>query len=94
MRGGIRSSAWQRKRAGILTAARQADVVCWICRRPIDYDLRGTNPQAPTVDHLVPRWMGGDLLDDHNLAVAHYGCNSRRGAVQRNKSVVPPSRPW
>lgn len=90
----LKSGAWQRKRAGIIEAARLSGVPCWICRRPIDYTLTGRSPMAPTVDHLVPRFMGGELLDDHNLAVAHYGCNSRRGAAQRNRLSAAPSRPW
>jgi 5-methylcytosine-specific restriction endonuclease McrA len=90
----IRGSEWQRLRSKILTAAAAVDSPCWICRRPIDYDLTGRHRWAPTVDHLVPRFMGGSLLDPDNCAVAHFGCNARRGAVQRAHAVPVPSRRW
>ena len=91
---GIRSTAWQKFRAGVIADAADRSVPCWICRRPIDFSLSGRHPQAPSLDHLVPRFMGGELLDPNNVAVCHYGCNSRRGATQRNKIAVPPSRRW
>lgn len=90
----IQSTAWQTFRAGIIADAAAIGAPCWICRRPIDYSLRGTDPAAPTLDHLVPRWLGGDLLDPHNVAVAHFGCNSRRGAKQRAATMTVPSRRW
>ena len=90
----IRSTAWQKFRAGILASAAEAGQPCWICRRPIDYTRRGTDPLAPSLDHLVPRFMGGDLLDPGNVVPCHFGCNSRRGAVQRNRTRSTPSRRW
>ena len=91
---GITSTAWQRFRAGIIADAEAGGVPCWICRRPIDYSLRGTHPHAPSLDHLVPRFMGGELLDPANVAVCHFGCNSRRGAKQRAATIAAPSRAW
>lgn len=90
----ITSTAWQKMRRGLLEAARQAGTPCWICRKPINYELTGRSPMAPTLDHLVPRFMGGDVLDPANLAPAHFACNSRRGAVQRNAAGPRPSRRW
>jgi 5-methylcytosine-specific restriction endonuclease McrA len=92
---GIRSTAWQKFRAGVIADAAERAMPCWICRRPIDYSITGRHPKAPSLDHLVPRFMGGDLLDPNNVAVCHYGCNARRGAVQRNRVSAPtPSRSW
>ena len=91
----IQSTAWQKFRAGMLAQAEADNQPCWICRRPIDYSLRGTNRNAPTLDHLAPRFAGGDLLDPGNVAVAPFGCNSRRGAAQRNAAGKSrPSRAW
>jgi 5-methylcytosine-specific restriction endonuclease McrA len=91
----IGSTAWQKFRAGILAAAAETGTPCWICRRPIDYTLTGTHRAAPSLDHLVPRFLGGELLDPTNVAVCHYGCNARRGAVQRNSlGRTRPSRRW
>lgn len=46
---------------------------------------------ATTVDHLVPAHLGG--TDDlSNLAAAHMGCNSRKGArvpLPRSRVAVP-----
>ena len=90
----IRSTAWQKFRAGLLADAAEADQPCWICRRPIDYTLDGRHPAGPTLDHLVPRAFGGQLLDAGNCAVAHKSCNSSRGARQRNAVINPSSRRW
>ena len=90
----ISSTAWQTFRAGIIADAAAIGAPCWICRRPIDYSLRGTHPHAPSLDHLVPRFMGGELLDPANVAVCHFGCNARRGARQRAATIAAPSRAW
>ncbi|WP_425564992.1 HNH endonuclease [Pseudolysinimonas kribbensis] len=45
----------------------------------IDPSLKVPNKLAATVDHLLPRSMGG-TDDPSNLATAHLSCNSSRGA--------------
>ena len=58
-------------------------------------------PGADSLDHLVPRAMGGDDSLD-NLAPAHKRCNSSRGAMPldewRARHPLPerahPSRMW
>lgn len=90
----LNSGTWQKFRAGILATAAEADQPCWICRQPIDYTLRGRQPAAPSLDHLVPRFLGGELLDPANVIPCHFGCNSRRGAVQRNRTRSTQSRRW
>jgi hypothetical protein len=52
---------------------------CWICQKPVDQRLRAPNRKAPTVDHILPVSKGGGNHPS-NLALAHFGCNSRRGA--------------
>lgn len=53
---------------------------CWLCGEPVDPD---DDPRSgrwyPTLDHVVPRCMGGNHSDD-NLRCAHRTCNSSRGA--------------
>jgi 5-methylcytosine-specific restriction endonuclease McrA len=59
---------------------------CWLCRRPI----LGT----VTVDHVIPRSLGGtnDLV---NLRPAHGRCNSSRGnRAPRPPVLVAASRAW
>ena len=55
--------------------------ICWLCGRP----------GADTVDHVIPRALGGpDTLD--NLRAAHRVCNSRRGT--RLPTAPVTSRQW
>jgi 5-methylcytosine-specific restriction endonuclease McrA len=42
--------------------------ICWLC------DLPGAN----TVDHVMPRSLGG-TNDEWNLRAAHRSCNSKKG---------------
>lgn len=51
---------------------------CHICGRTVDMLRSGMHDRGPTVDHLVPLSDGGrDELA--NVALAHRGCNVRRG---------------
>lgn len=51
--------------------------VCWLCGQG----------GARTVDHLIPRVLGGsDSLE--NLAAAHRDCNGRKGA----RELIPRAR--
>lgn len=58
--------------------------VCQLCGGPIPKDVGPNDPQAPTLDHIIPQsWM---LIPDHspsNLQTAHRGCNSRK----RDRSI-------
>lgn len=58
-------------------------------------------PGADSVDHIVPRKLGGDDSID-NLLPAHLSCNSSRGAksleqwraIHPKQSRASPSRNW
>lgn len=58
-------------------------------------------PGADTIDHLIPRSLGGDNSVD-NLAPAHHSCNSARGALPLEawrarhpiSQRAKPSRNW
>lgn len=54
---------------------------CHICAQPIDYSLPPSDPQAFTVDHVLPRsthpWAAEDPA---NCRSAHAKCNKSRGA--------------
>lgn len=69
-----------------------ADPVCHICGRPIDLSLPARHPESWSADHVVPLDHGGAAESMDNLAPAHYGCNSRNGALQPKRVVV--SRYW
>lgn len=51
--------------------------VCWLCG--VTCQKEWGSPQSATVDHLIPRSLGGDHEMD-NLATACFSCNTKRGA--------------
>ena len=51
--------------------------ICWICDEPCDPLAFVPEPNAATVDHLIPVSKGGQD-DPGNLACAHFMCNSKR----------------
>jgi 5-methylcytosine-specific restriction endonuclease McrA len=63
---------------------------CWLCRLPID------NPSEYSIDHVVPRSLGGEMWSLDNMRPAHFRCNAKRG--NRNPQPVmqlpKPSRQW
>lgn len=52
---------------------------CQICHFPMSRKYSATDPWSPSLDHIVPRSLGGDHSDD-NLRSAHAICNAYRGA--------------
>lgn len=52
---------------------------CHLCRRSVNPAYRAPDPRSATFDHLVPVSAGGDD-SSANLALAHWRCNSARGA--------------
>lgn len=72
-----RSGGWiSRKRR--LAIYERDGWTCHICRQAVDRD-DPNGDLAPSLDHIVPRSLGGPNADD-NLACAHRSCNSKRGA--------------
>ncbi|HEY3547763.1 MAG TPA: HNH endonuclease, partial [Propionicimonas sp.] len=78
------------KRPGVRASAKVQEVVrrrvydrdgwqCWICLGAVDPDLRGRTRWAASLDHVLPLSRGGDHTES-NLRLAHFGCNSARGA--------------
>jgi 5-methylcytosine-specific restriction endonuclease McrA len=55
-------------------------LVCWICWRDIDASLPANHRMSFTVDHLLPRALGGRRYDIANCRPAHRACNSAKGA--------------
>lgn len=53
--------------------------VCHLCNQVIDVSLPRTSKYGLTVDHILPLALGGSD-DDSNLGVAHWICNSVKGA--------------
>ncbi len=53
------------------------DWICGICEQTVDPDLSVPQPDAPTVDHIVPLSRGG-THSPGNVQLAHFLCNSRK----------------
>ena len=73
----------------------RADDLCELCGAPIDFDAPARSRRAPSVDHVVPRHAGGDLLPPlEELRLVHVGCNARRGnRTRRGARPIVPSAP-
>ena len=70
--------------AKLLRIAERDNWTCGICRLPVKpyrYTGRGGSwsKVAPTLDHIVPRSLGGSSADE-NLRLAHGKCNWQRRA--------------
>lgn len=56
--------------------ARDGDA-CSLCDAPVDVSLPHPDPMCPSVDHVVPRSLGGPD-DMSNYALTHLSCNLRK----------------
>lgn len=53
--------------------------ICGLCGGPVDRGLRAPHPESPSLDHVLPITAGGEH-SYQNVQLAHFGCNSRKGA--------------
>jgi hypothetical protein len=71
-----------RKRGATIGPVDEAQVfvsgICYLCRLPIDMNLKYPDPMSKSVDHIEPLARGGTHTMD-NLAPAHWLCNVRKG---------------
>lgn len=52
--------------------------ICHLCGDPINPDARHPDPLTGSIDHVVPRSLGGPD-EPSNLAASHLVCNMRKG---------------
>lgn len=65
--------------------------LCYICGKPMSFNIADRNsPDYATMDHLLPRCLGGKQHLD-NLKLAHQRCNLKR-AVREKLHRCPPAR--
>jgi hypothetical protein len=69
------------ERVGIRYVAERDQCRCGLCGGRVNMALRVPHPKAPTVDHVVPLSLGGSHTKA-NLQLAHFICNSLKGAVR------------
>jgi 5-methylcytosine-specific restriction endonuclease McrA len=72
--------------------------ICWLCGKPVNYDVPPRHPLAPSVDHVIPLHPadgspGGHPTAIENAQLAHYGCNSARGNGSRRPDATEQPRP-
>jgi len=63
---------------------------CLICYKPVSRDIYSRityNPHYPSLDHIIPRSLGGSN-EDSNLRTSHVQCNAIRGVKM---TVLEPS---
>jgi len=53
--------------------------ICHLCGGVVPNRESRCRPLDPTIDHLIPLSAGGQHVPE-NVALAHFICNSRRGA--------------
>ena len=58
---------------------------CGICNEYIDLRLAHPDPMSFSIDHIIPRSLGG-THSFTNLQAAHLGCNAKRGIKPLNQS--------
>jgi 5-methylcytosine-specific restriction endonuclease McrA len=57
--------------------ARRDGTDCGICGRIVELNAPKTDPDRPSIDHIIPRAAGG-TNDPANLQLAHLSCNHRK----------------
>lgn len=80
-----RENAAKRGRNGGTTVTRinrsevftQNGWICHLCWTPVDRSLKAPHPKSASLDHILPRSLGGRHTRE-NVQLAHYGCNSRK----------------
>lgn len=65
---------------------------CWLCGQHVDQTLPANHDLARSIDHVIPRSLGG-TNERSNLRLAHRRCNSRRRAGAP-RAHNPRSETW
>ena len=82
-------------RAEFRRKCRANNAPCWLCGRPIDYELPKEHPEAFNLDHAIPKSERLDLAEDpKNFRPSHKTCNERRGADVPTIELGQPSETW
>ncbi|HEX9817090.1 MAG TPA: HNH endonuclease [Candidatus Thermoplasmatota archaeon] len=77
MGNAIKTSAWRRRKIQKEIGDRDA-WQCKLCGQPVDPLLPFDDPMRPSLDHIVPKSLGGTNAR-HNLRLTHHVCNHLRG---------------
>ena len=86
-----------RRAAALRAEAKRLNLPCTYpgCGLPIDWQAKPRTRWSFSADHVVPLARDGAPLDPTNLAVMHYGCNSRKQhRVIGGPAPAVTSRTW
>jgi 5-methylcytosine-specific restriction endonuclease McrA len=68
---------------------------CWLCGKPIDYELPHGHPEAWELDHAWPVSTHPELAEDPaNFRPSHADCNEKRGNGPPFIALGTPSEDW
>ena len=79
-----KGAAYLKHAAQIKAEGRAANTPCCLCGGAIDYDAHHMHPLAFTVEHRHKLSQGGAYIQDTDVP-AHRRCQSRQGAIVRNR---------
>ena len=65
---------------------------CFVCGGIIDFSLREPDPMSATVEHVVPRYIGGGNSRS-NTSVSHKACNNAR-QVEEERGAAYARTAW
>lgn len=72
-----------------------ANEPCWLCGKPINYDLPPEHPDSFSLDHAYPRNTHPELAEDPaNYRPSHLDCNKQRGDREPHIQLGSPSEHW
>ena len=88
---GVRGNS--RKREAMKRRLRMLDDgdVCWLCLRPLDFDIPSPDPLSVEIDEEIPVCLGGDPLDIRGCHLVHRACNLRKGKNVLQRGAYAPA---
>ncbi len=60
---------------------------CHLCKKPVDPTTPRTDPGGATIDHIIPRSLGG-VDAPANVATSHWLCNRSKGVRPMNEQLA------
>lgn len=86
---------WRELSKAFRAQCREADVPCWMCGQPIDWNAPDDGPDCFNVDHFYPVSTHPELANDPaNFRCSHRACNIARGNGEAPLSLGTLSEDW
>lgn len=86
---------YKQQRVEFRRKCRATNTPCWLCGKPIDFDLPRQHPDSFNLDHAIPKSERNDLAEDTaNFRPSHKVCNESRGNQAPKIPIGQPSENW